>query len=94
MATKELADEKKAAQRALDRAGETYSITAWQLRTAHISANSGAVTALKARLSGHKAALDGAIAHHDEVMERWYQFHPADRNKIGVVILPQNVYVR
>ena len=86
---------KVTAQRAVERAGRVFSVTAWEYRKASInSADHRIVSALKAKRAEHLAALDDARVHHDATMELWYKFRPADRDKIGIVLMPSDVYVK
>jgi hypothetical protein len=92
---KDLYDNKILAQREIDRAGAAFSVTAWEYRKAAANnADESIISALKIKLDGDRNRLESARINHDEVMESWYKFKPSDRNKIGTVMLPQNVYIR
>jgi hypothetical protein len=92
---KELFDVKISAQRNLERAGRTFSVTAWEYQKAIRNGYDNSIaSALKAKRAEHLAALDDARVHHDATMELWYKFRPADRDKIGIVLMPSDVYVK
>ena len=92
---KELFDIKISAQRNLERAGRTFSITAWEYRKAiRNKAEPKIIDGLRYTLAEHRALMVDAADHHERIMEKWYKFRPADRHKIGIVLMPSDVYVK
>ena len=92
---KELFDVKISAQRNLERAGRTFSITAWEYRKAiRNKAEPKIIDGLRYTLTEHRALMVDAADHHEKTMELWYKFRPADRHKIGIVLMPSDVYVK
>ena len=92
---KELFDVKISAQRDLERAGRRFSVTAWEYRKAiRAKAEQRVIDALRAKLAEHRADMEDAADHHERIMEKWYKFRPADRHKIGIVLMPSDVYVK
>lgn len=92
---KELFDVKISAQRNLERAGRIFSVTAWEYRKAiRVKAEQRVIDSLRYRLAEHRALMNDAADHHERIMEQWYRFRPADRHKIGIVLMPADVYVK
>ena len=92
---KELFDVKISAQRNLERAGRTFSVTAWEYRKAiRNNAEQRVIDGLRYTLAEHRALMVDAANHHERIMEKWYKFRPADRHKIGIVLMPSDVYVK
>ena len=92
---KELFDVKISAQRNLERAGRTFSVTAWELMKAvKTKAEQRVIDALRAKVAEHRADMEDAADHHEKTMELWYKFRPVDRHKIGIVLMPADVYVK
>ena len=92
---KELFDVKISAQRNLERAGRAFSITAWEYRKAiRNKAEQRIIDTLHYTLAEHRADMEDAANHHERIMGQWYKFRPADREKIGIVLMPSDVYVK
>ena len=92
---RELFDVKISAQRNLERAGRKFSVTAWEYRKAvRNKAGQRVIDGLRAKLAEHRALMTDAADYHDHIMGKWYKFRPADREKIGVVLMPSDVYVK